>query len=270
MPEWNDLLKNYIVRHSNTIQKVTRPLKDHLGIAYFGYHKIDHKGRRTPIMNLPEWAEIFVNEKVYNYPSLMVDFRLCKSGSYFFNYFFTKEYIDKIETLSNKLFDIHQNIILINNTETYSEFFGFFGEPHSKKFQNVYMHRLPLLKRFTGYFKEELREVLQEMEENTPFQINMHPLGNESKLDESAYLKFLSSIGLDEYARMKNLFSRREKECLILLLKGFSAKETASILHLSQRTIESYFETIKRKCQCWSKNNVFTIAKELDELSLLD
>ncbi len=47
--------------------------------------------------------------------------------------------------------------------------------------------------------------------------------------------------------------SRRERECLALLLKGNSAKQTGRALNLSPRTIESYIEAIKRKFDCRTK-----------------
>lgn len=47
--------------------------------------------------------------------------------------------------------------------------------------------------------------------------------------------------------------SRRERECLELLLKGNSAKQTGRALNLSPRTIESYIEAIKRKFDCRTK-----------------
>jgi DNA-binding CsgD family transcriptional regulator len=48
-----------------------------------------------------------------------------------------------------------------------------------------------------------------------------------------------------------------------------SAKETAACLGLSPRTIESYFENIKVKLQCWTKSDIFTLGKRLEELRLL-
>lgn len=52
---------------------------------------------------------------------------------------------------------------------------------------------------------------------------------------------------------LKVQLSRRERECLSLLLKGNSAKQTGRILNLSPRTIESYIETVKRKFDCRTK-----------------
>lgn len=44
---WKAIVENYIIRYSNQIGKVTRPLKDHFGISYFTYHQIDANGKYT-------------------------------------------------------------------------------------------------------------------------------------------------------------------------------------------------------------------------------
>jgi DNA-binding CsgD family transcriptional regulator len=48
-------------------------------------------------------------------------------------------------------------------------------------------------------------------------------------------------------------FSKREAECLHLLMRGKNAKEIAKILQLSHRTIENYLQNIKMKAGVSSK-----------------
>lgn len=47
--------------------------------------------------------------------------------------------------------------------------------------------------------------------------------------------------------------TKRECECVFLLIRGKTAKEIADLLSLSKRTIESYIENIKNKMHCQSK-----------------
>lgn len=47
--------------------------------------------------------------------------------------------------------------------------------------------------------------------------------------------------------------SRREVQCIDYLLQGLSNKLIAAELHLSQRTIESYVDSIKIKLCCRNK-----------------
>lgn len=81
------------------------------------------------------------------------------------------------------------------------------------------------------------------------------------------YKDLLKSLGMENYA--EPLLSKRERECLDLLLKGKTAKETAMLLRLSSRTIETYLDNLKRKLKCSNKGQLFTIAETLRKLELL-
>lgn len=56
--------------------------------------------------------------------------------------------------------------------------------------------------------------------------------------------------------------TKREIDCLFLLLEGMSYKQIASSLALSTRTIESYIENIKNKLECDNKQDLLKKAKE--------
>jgi DNA-binding CsgD family transcriptional regulator len=48
-------------------------------------------------------------------------------------------------------------------------------------------------------------------------------------------------------------FTRREAECMVLLLKGKTINSVASILNLSPRTVEYYIKNMKFKLGCRTK-----------------
>jgi DNA-binding CsgD family transcriptional regulator len=52
--------------------------------------------------------------------------------------------------------------------------------------------------------------------------------------------------------------SRREFQCLFHLASGKSAKETGALLFLSQRTVETYLDAIKRKLNCRTKLEILS------------
>lgn len=57
--------------------------------------------------------------------------------------------------------------------------------------------------------------------------------------------------------KAKNIhLSRRETEVLTYLVRGKSARETGEILHLSQRTVESYLNALKLKLNCRKKSDL--------------
>ena len=83
------------------------------------------------------------------------------------------------------------------------------------------------------------------------------------------YNDFLKGLGMKNYSEKASLLSQRERECLNLLLQGKTAKETAALLRLSFRTVESYFEIMKRKLNCTNKGQLFSIAEALRKVELL-
>lgn len=82
------------------------------------------------------------------------------------------------------------------------------------------------------------------------------------------YHELLNALGMENYVEKASLLTQRERECLELLLQGKTAKETASALSLSPRTIESYLETTKKKLKCTNKGQLFTTAEVLKKLEL--
>lgn len=44
MLSWNEIVRDYITKHSNRIRKATDPVRHHFGVGYFSYHKIDREG----------------------------------------------------------------------------------------------------------------------------------------------------------------------------------------------------------------------------------
>lgn len=83
------------------------------------------------------------------------------------------------------------------------------------------------------------------------------------------YANFLKGLGMEKYLEKASLLSRRERDCLELLLQGKTAKETAAFLGLSARTVESYFENIKIKLKCSNKGQLFSTAELLKKLELI-
>jgi DNA-binding CsgD family transcriptional regulator/predicted ester cyclase len=83
------------------------------------------------------------------------------------------------------------------------------------------------------------------------------------------YNELLKALDMEKQLERAALLSTREQDCLDLLLKGKTAKETGNILGLSSRTVESYFENIKKKLKCTNKGQLFSIAEILKKLELI-
>ncbi len=79
-----------------------------------------------------------------------------------------------------------------------------------------------------------------------------------SNLNVKSKKNFISKLMMSEYFRKNPSIrcSEMEKECLYYYLQGFTDKETAKILNLSHRTIETHIANIKTKLNCHSRNEL--------------
>jgi DNA-binding CsgD family transcriptional regulator len=141
--------------------------------------------------------------------------------------------------------------------------------------ESLYLNHPQLLNSFAVHFKRELNPILIQME---PEANNLQELKGKDyfsnqfvcpEIPSKVRQAYYRDLGIGCEAEKAEMLSQRERQCLKLLLQGKSSKETAAALKLSPRTIESYFENIKNKLSCWSKNEVFQAAKRFDELGML-
>lgn len=275
MLNWEQILQKYILKYSNQISKATKPLQDHFGIEYFTYHRIAHDGRYTVLVDRPEWAEHYVGEQIYLVDPYLRDPSNYESGITFIENHGSEEYRDTVLRAGKKVLNLDMTALFIQKKENCVEFYGFSGNKAKSSLQNLYINHPKLLKSFASHFKNELGWILSQMDEEPGYlpdlkgQDYYHKEAIYPSIDSSARLKYYRDLGiLDTSVRAERL-SAREKECLTLLLEEKSAKETALILGLSVRTIEHYFENIKNKLHCFSKHELLSLAKILDDVGLL-
>lgn len=79
-----------------------------------------------------------------------------------------------------------------------------------------------------------------------------------------------------QWSRESNLFdygiirfTYREAQCLHYFLKGYSAKKSANLLAISQKTIEFHLANIKTKLHCQSKSGIVDKAIEYGFIDLI-
>ncbi len=86
-------------------------------------------------------------------------------------------------------------------------------------------------------------------------------LAQKSKLNYEAFK------GINKYHFYDKLeqgyLTKREMDYVILLFRGKSADETATILNLSRKTVENHLDNIKCKLNCWTK---FQLVKKITDL----
>jgi DNA-binding CsgD family transcriptional regulator len=276
MLSWEEILQNYIIKHSDKIRGVTRTLRERFQIQYFTYHRIDRTGKYTVLVDRPDWAEHYVEEKFYLEDPYLRHPDFYQPGFCLIENHGSEEHKQRVLKDGKELFNLDQGVILIEkNRDSSVEFFGFSGNKASSSLDQLYLNHPWVLKSFARYFKKELKLELLQMEEEAGVLDHLKGSGFYSDpfiqpdVPSEEILNYLKDLGKESEVIKAGLLSNREKQCIQCLLKGKSAKETAIFLGLSHRTIEFYFENIKNKLSCNSKQEIFSLGKDFEELGLL-
>mgnify|MGYP000045805055 CR=1 FL=1 len=274
MLNWEEIVQKYITKHSNLIRKTTQPLRDHFGIGYFTYHRIDRAGNYTVLVDRPEWSEHYVSEKIFLNDPYLRNYDVYQSGMCLVQTNGSQKYKKTVTRAGKKILKMDSAVLLIQKKPEYVEFFGFAGND-TGSVEKIYMNDPHILASFANYFKQQTKAILTNMEQES---LSLKILKGRdflcstpinTKVSNSSLLSYLTDLGMKSLIQQAQKLSVREQQCLRLLIQDKSSKETAAILGLSSRTVESYFENIKNKLSCWNKQQVLTLAKSLDQIGLL-
>lgn len=77
---------------------------------------------------------------------------------------------------------------------------------------------------------------------------------------------FIYYISWESEITMKNILTKREKEILTYLEKGFSTKDVAELLGLSTKTIRNHISNVILKLGVNSRKQAILELKKLNEL----
>lgn len=273
MHTWQEVVADHIVSNLSEVQKTTDPLHTIFGIDYFTYHRIDRDGRYMVLLDRPDWAEHYVSEKLYLQDPYLQHVDAYTSGLCMVDMNGSETYKQLVMEAGSK-FDMDLGVCLLQKQDDVVEFFGFSASKTRSTLNQLYLSQPNLLVAFAEHFKRQHAKTILKLKANAPFltelkgqKLSSRPLN--LQLDHDKHLSFLNALGMQSYVKQFNLLSLREKECFTWLLRGKSAKETALQMSISPRTVESYFENVKVKLDCWGKNEVFEIARTLNYLGLL-
>lgn len=268
-------LKNHIALHSSVeVDQICQPLKE-IGIQMFCYHKVFHDGTEIMLSNHSAWAEHYYKEAYLIHTTELnsIDFF---SG---FNYvLWPSENLVNILSQVRSICNIHHGISLISNGSHYTEGFGFATNLNTSFGVNLLLHNIDLLARFSLYFKNIAFDIIKKCNGSKilhPETNRILPVKNILNEQMDYWEKFIANTPIQEQEKFdiqqnKKIFelkintntessfnnfnlSKRESQCVNLLLRGQTIKMVGESLNLSPRTVEHYMENIKAKFRVNSK-----------------
>ncbi|MDF1654592.1 MAG: helix-turn-helix transcriptional regulator [Coxiellaceae bacterium] len=184
----------------------------------------------------------------------------------------TCQIISTSTKIYNNLFDNHYRITADIPDEILKKRFAYLipedGPYHKamhdfKSIINMH-HPIDIIERYPGYFDMYCFATHQESLDMNNYYLNHMAALNQAidsiRMPIQKLIQYKPAITLPKAMRanFKGIdnaihYTAREKQCISLILKGYTARKTAEALNLSPRTIEHYFEKIKQKNHCNSR-----------------
>jgi DNA-binding CsgD family transcriptional regulator len=134
----------------------------------------------------------------------------------------------------------------------------FFGS-NSPMIYSHFVNKLTLIKPFLRFFIYKNQTIMdtQKIHKFNLAQNNKNYLRSSNHITDRELLNhLLHDIGI-LHKRYK--ITKREWQCIQMLKLGKTAKETGQIIGLSRRTVESYFDNLKKKINLNSKSNILSV-----------
>lgn len=278
-------MKDKISKHTALISTqdiidICRPLNK-FDISYFSHVHVDENGKFSGLSNNPLFSEHYLRNRYYN-----ADINMAEKNM--LGQFVLWDALDRngaTEKMDKEAeeFGVKHTFTIIENNSKGSDFYHFSTHLNSSMINQVYLANLDLLKLFILYFKENMRQSkpLSSIY-NIKFSLDKNSEGfyikstsdisnNLFKRSEFIYdLSLKNSLSLSQVsAEANNInidelksklfamnFSKRELECILLTMRGKSAKQVAYDLGISSRTVEEYLNNVKVKMNVFSKSEL--------------
>ena len=219
-------------------------LKQH-GVSHFAFRRAYDDGRTFIIGNDQQIVRyVFENEV----PVAPVDSKLIQDN---FNYLILPigNYKKILSELKNN-FNTSHFINVIERHEGYFDLFVFGAHANNPGIINFYLNKMDVVENFNCYFKDKARDLIQVADRN--------------KIQVSDTMSASPFKGLSGRPSSTHFdLTKRQIDCLALLVKGMSYKETGKKLNLSPRTVEHYVDAVKMKLNCDTRSELISKALKM-------
>lgn len=248
----NDLeyfIKNKVANNSIRLKRLCSPLQN-LGIDTFVYFFTDEEGHYGALGNNVELMHDYHVSGLYLENPYIAAPSVLPNGIALASLSPDKKYRQTVDTINHK-YRLGDHFFLLQQTA--KEMDGFFFS--STLIQgSFYLEILDLLTHFARFFKREAPDLVAKVK-GERFNIK--------RFKGDAFYRcpkgFSSCDKKRNFLRQLYPLSDQEQRCFDFYKMGKTAKETALLMKLSHRTIESYFENIKYKLGCQSKKELLEL-----------
>ncbi|MBA3537577.1 MAG: helix-turn-helix transcriptional regulator [Tatlockia sp.] len=238
------------------------------GIHHFTYLKQYQNGKRISLSNKPSWIADYYNLDLYKSSLFEKPFEGTKSS---FDLWFSDYDLD-VYRHGKLYYNTMHSISIVEYQSCSYETWLFATTPDNAQAIHYLSNNREILYHFILYLKDEGRAIFKSAEKSA---IVIPETGWESPClswpqdadycnkFEKEKAAFFAKTPIHRFTYDNNLsFSHREMVCIYHLLNFKTAAETAKIMNISPRTVESYLDNIKNKLGCSTRGEVFQKLKD--------
>lgn len=257
----------FVASTYSDVDSICTPLKSAFGITHFNFRRTYLDGTRSVLTNDPAWLEHYYT---CGYSSCSTFER---NSSIIHNYVLWKDLYDsgnfgKIFTDAKNHFGIDHGITLIEKHENFVDFYHFAATPTSSaNLLGHYLSNMVLLQKFCLYFREKANRLIIDSKSHLTEASTVPLLPPKMEHEFINYTRNICQLSYGSYIVKNNSqrvnFTVRETQCILLLKKACTTSAIAQILHISKRTVETYFEQIRDKLNVSHKGQVISLANNM-------
>ncbi len=257
-------ISRYIsVTAASEVQLICQPMFDLLGLNYFGYFRIYQDATCLGLLSDPLWFEHFITHE-FSYQSgknLVPGQHLWITTHRPIVYQHAREY-----------FNHDHGLFVVEQKSDYLESAIFATYRGNDKILDFYLNYPDLLKQFILYFEHAASPLIKKAsQQKMLLGKNLKKTNSEASKIRSTFEQLFScssTLGSQVFHLKDDVtnITKREKECLILLCQGKSAKCIAADLSISSRTAESHINNMRQKFDC--RNTAELVSKILKYITV--
>jgi DNA-binding CsgD family transcriptional regulator len=227
-----------IFQLKDKVQEISNELKTNFGFSYFQYLRCYNDGSAGLLLNDTNLTEYFWNQPT-NIPLIYSSFREEHETRHSYWFLWDEELPEYPVNLARNQFNICNGLTLVRRSRDYYDMIAVAMPSNLANAGSFYLNKLPAIEQFIIKFDKNEKELISNMHKDRIHLPDPHRDKNYQKIClNSRHLEIQSKHGI-------TYITSQELACIRLLCSGLSYKETAHILDISPRSVETYLSRAK-------------------------
>ena len=255
-----------VLMHAGFFADFCQPIFDRLGVNNFSYSSLSSRGQFITLNSNPIFLEnldaLGICEKI---PNAILTAHT-KPGFYLLDgdEKAKARFTDYVEICGAYNYGHTLRFVKVEHTnnDIIIKRYGFEAPLINNNINNTYLNQVDVIKDFFDYFDSRFTHLIDRLPSMkvkiVPSMFNQYhappqqppPLGVAAECEKD-FIEHCLLRGIES-----KKITHQEKEVIKWYIKGKSAEETGIIMGLSKRTVERYFEILRRKFNCHKKQEI--------------